>query len=264
MRILKQGLPVVDLEDWRVRAGPKSPDQWKDGRSAKETARAWLGAGAQTLPTEVAELLASSPHFGPPTNWTAEPEARLPFDGFPGEPRNSDLVLYCTDAHGDYVAAVEAKADETFGQTIEDALGAALERRLSNPRSNGIPRIVQLATALLGARGPSETGVADLRYQLLTATAGVLCEAERRGASRAIFLIHEFVTDQTNDDRHAANAVDLDRFVHRLSRGSQSALHEGTLAGPFMVHGQPLLAAPIQLYIGKAVRLMRTGNGALG
>lgn len=258
MWITKSERQVVDLEDWRVRAGPKSDDQWKDGRSAKEAARAWLEAGTQMLPAEVAALLASSPHFGTPTRWAAEPEARLPFDNFPGEPRNSDLVVYGTDQHGDYVLAVEAKADEAFGETVGDALSAAMERKIANSRSNGVLRIEQLATALLGPQRKGETSLGDLRYQLLTATAGALCEAERHGATRAIVLIHEFVTVATKDDRHAANSVDLDRFVHRLTHGAKATLSSGELCGPFAVPRAPLLTTSVQLFVGKAIRNIRT------
>ena len=76
MTIVKDGLPITSLEDWFDRAGPKSPGHWKDGRSAKETARAWLGTGVLALPQEIESLLARSPYFGQPHKWEAEPEAR--------------------------------------------------------------------------------------------------------------------------------------------------------------------------------------------
>ena len=72
MTIMKDGLPITSLGDWFDRAGPKSQGQWKDGRSAKETARAWLGTGSPSLPPEVEALLARSPHFGRPLKWSAE------------------------------------------------------------------------------------------------------------------------------------------------------------------------------------------------
>jgi hypothetical protein len=257
MTIMKDGLPITSLEDWFARAGPKSPGHWKDGRSAKETARAWLGTGSFSLPQEVESLLADSPHFGPPLTWSAEPEAKLRFDTFAGEPRNSDLLVVASDTHGDYVIAVEAKADEPFGETVAAARANAAKRKAENPRSNGLLRIEQLEVALLGPKREGQAEFDSLRYQLLTATAGALAEAQRRGVNRAVMLVHEFVTDETTDDRHAANAVDLDRFVLRLSGGTHLSVHEGEMAGPFAVPGQPRFAAGIQLFIGKVVRRMR-------
>jgi hypothetical protein len=143
----------------------------------------------------------------------------LSFDDFPGEPRNADLAVYARDEHGDFVIAVEAKADETFGETVADALSAAVDRKLENPRSNGVARVEQLASALFGIRGEKPPALGTLRYQLLTATAGALRAGEERSVDRVVVLIHEFRTRRTKDEKHNANARDLDRFVDRLSLG---------------------------------------------
>jgi hypothetical protein len=92
MTIRKRDLELLTLEAWERYAGPKSASQWVDGRSAKEVARAWLGAGAGKLPSEVGLALESHASFGRVLRWEAEPKGRLPFDAFAGEPRNSDLV----------------------------------------------------------------------------------------------------------------------------------------------------------------------------
>jgi len=86
-----------------------------------------------------------------------EPEARLPFDSFAGEPRNSDLLVLAHDVHGPYVLAAEARADEPYGETVADAFADALERRIANPRSNVIARIVGTRVLLLGARQPGHS-----------------------------------------------------------------------------------------------------------
>lgn len=147
---------------------------------------------------------------------------------------------------------MEAKADQPFGETVADTLAAALERYLINDRSNGILRIQQLAQSLLGARGLGDPSIRDLRYQLLTATAGALCEAERRGYSRTLLLVHEFSSDVTKDEKHAGNAADLDAFLRRLTRGSVSHLGAGQIGGPFVVPGKPLLQGITQLFWTRA------------
>ncbi len=262
MAIIKNGIEIRSLEDWELRAGPKSYDQWVDDRSAKELARAWLGLDGSEFPVEVQKTLASHAAFSSVREWVAEPEAKLSFDSFPGEPRNSDLVVYAKDTFGEFLVAVEAKADEPFGETVPDALASALERYVQNSRSNGVTRIQQLAAALLGPRLKNEPSLRDIRYQLLTATAGALCKAEKReGLERAVLLIHEFVTDKTADEKHDENARDLNHFVARLSHGAVTSVQSEYLYGPFTVPGPPLLSANVKLFVGKATRVLRR-NGA--
>ena len=255
--ISKGGIPLTSLSQWERHAGPKSADQWVDDRSAKEVARAWLEGEGTRLPREVSSALIDCDAFGAVLRWEAEPEAKLRFDDFPGEPRNSDLVVYAEDSHGLYVMAVEAKADEPFGETVAETLASALERHLENNRSKGVTRIERLATALFGPRRAGDPGLKDLRYQLLTACAGAVCEAERHGCVRALMLVHEFVTSKTFDDKHARNAADLDAFVRRLSHRSVTSVRSGAVHGPFLVPGAPLLTTSVQLYIAKVSRHLR-------
>lgn len=259
--ISKGGIALTSLSAWEEYAGPKSSTQWIDGRSAKEAARAWLEGEGTIVPAEVSSALAGHEAFGPIQAWRAEPEAKLPFDNFAGEPRNSDLVVYAQDSHGPFLIAVEAKADEPFGETVAEVLAVAVDRYLENNRSNGVARVEQLAAALLGPRQTGDPPLKDVRYQLLTACAGALCEAERRGYSRALMLIHEFVTDKTTDEKHVRNAMDLNRFVKRLSHGSVTAVQRGGIYGPFVVPGAPLLSAKVALFIGKAFRNLKTTAG---
>ena len=258
MAISKGGIALTSLEAWQTHAGPKSSDQWVNDRSAKEVARAWLETGGMNLPEEVSSALVNHEAFGPVQTWQAEPEAKLRFDNFAGEPRNSDLVVHAQGPHGPFLMTVEAKADESFGETVAETLAAAVDRYLVNNRSNGITRIKQLAEALLGPRQKGDPPLKDIRYQLLTACAGTLCEAQRRGYSRALMLIQEFVTVKTSDNMHTRNADDLNTFVKRLSHGSVTAIRSGGIYGPFLVPGAPLVSAKVPLFVGKVTRNLRT------
>lgn len=239
-------------------APPKSEHQWVNGRSAKETARAWLQGGADNLPGDIEDLLNSHGDFGSVIRWAAEPEAKLRFDDFRGEPRNSDLAVHAEDFRGKFLIAVEAKADEPFAEKVSDALSNALERYATNTASKGIARIQQLARALFVERESGQSALKDLRYQLLTASAGALCEAERRGYSRSLLLIQEFITDRTLDRKHDRNSKDLGQFVARLSCGEYSSLKSGEIVGPIHVPGDPLVSANVDFYVGKISRNLRT------
>lgn len=257
MPFTKDGKTIDSLADWEVLGKPKSSDQWVPDRSAMETARSWLHDGGRTIPSVVKDIFKDHPDFGPILNWHGEPEVQLRFDEFPGEPRNTDVLVVAQDKFGSYVLAVEGKADEPFSSTVADTLAAAAKRKIENPRSNGITRVQQLGMALFGVSDINEPAISELRYQLFTATAGALCEAERRGLDRAVLLVHEFITRKTNDEKHRANAADLNRFLHKLSNG---AVRESgaQLVGPFLVPGPPLLQKPPRLYLGKVVENLRS------
>jgi hypothetical protein len=261
MSIIKDGSEIRFLDDWNRLAAPKKPEHWKQDRSAMEVARAWLEGGGVHLPSEVDEALAAHPVFGHVSSWDAEPEAKLRFDNYSGEPRNSDLIVYAQDSHGPFVVAVEAKADEPFGETVSEALAASLERYLENDRSKGVARVQGLAQALLGPRKPGDPPNQRPALPVACRLRGALCEAERRVYSRAVMLVHEFITDQTNDEYHSRNAADLGFFLCRLSHGEVAKVEVAQIHGPFDVPGAPLLAPgaqPPQLFIGKVSRNLRS------
>jgi len=254
--LTKNGVPISSLGDWYRVAPPKRAYQWQDNFSAKETARAWLAA-TPDLPPEIQTLLESHSEFGVPLHWNAEPEVRIRFDAFAGEPRNTDLLVLATDSHSKYVIAVEAKALESFGRRVASELKTASAPALLKRGSNRLKRIDQLVLALFAPR-PNETGSFEsLRYQLLTATAGALRAAIDHECSRAVLLIQEFVPFDPHGmsgKSLARNAADLDAFVQRLTHASISKISVGQLEGPIRVGGAQLFQPVPDLYIGKVSR----------
>ncbi len=257
MTIQKRNESICSLADLRRLAPPKDPDkQWKAGRSAMESAVAWLAA-PDRMPPEIALLLSTHPDLGALSIERIEPEALISFDEH-GGPRNADVAVLAHDNIGKVAITVEAKADEAFDQPLADVLGAALERGLANPDSKGVDRAVDLARALLHPKQKGDRALKALRYQLFTGVAGTLAMADRHQARRAVFVVQEFVTSETSQAKLKANARDFAAFVHRLSQGAIAHgrdVASGVLYGPFAVPGQPLFSKPAALYIGKAVRM---------
>ena len=254
----KNGQRLSTLDAWFELAGPKGGDRhWKDGRSAKESARSWLAA-APALPAEIAATLSSHRDIGTLYDWRAEPEKQVRIDQFPGEPPNVDVLLVGADRDGPVVVAVDAKADEPFGRTVRETLKDARLRLERNSRSKGVARIERLLAALFGTT-MDDSDVLELRYQLLTVTAAAMAEAERQSAQRAVVMVHEFATDRTADEKRTSNARDLARFVARFA-GRRGRLEPGWLAGPYGVPGEPVVEAEISLYFGKVVVDKRRGN----
>jgi hypothetical protein len=136
---------------------------------------------------------------------------------------------------GPTVVSVDAKAGETFGETVRDA-----------PQG-----VEDLVTAIVGPRGLADERVLDLRCHLLSATAGAIATAARQGAANAVLLIHEFASDATTDAR-ARNAKDLHDFG--MTVFNVGFPHEAPwCVGPFHVHGRdPQIPARIRLYVASA------------
>lgn len=255
MRIAKNGHLIRTVSEWFEHAPPKGgADQWRDGRSAKELARAWVEGESVRIPIELHELLASHPDTRSVVLESAEPEARIAFDRRSGEVRNADLAIRASRESTPFAITVEAKADEPFAQLVSDTLADALDRVLERGHGGGIDRVRDLATALLPPHRRGLPPLRLLRYQLLTAVAGGLAWAKQLEAPRALLVIHEFQTNQTSSRNLQRNVQDLDTFVARLTGGEALKVTAGSVIGPIRVPGDPLFDKPADLYLAKIVR----------
>jgi hypothetical protein len=259
MVIVKDGCEISNVDQWFKLAPPKKGrEHWVCGRSALECARAWCPEQSEPqFPSELASLLASHPDTKGAMLIKVEPECRIYFDKLDGEPRNADIAAIAEHPAGRLAINIEAKADETFGRVVRDVLQAGVDKIANDEPTNAIIRVQDLASSILRPPTNAMVHLGRLRYQLLTGIAGVLAFAIQETASRAIFIVHEFVTNQTNDSRHQANDRDLDAFVARLTNARILSLPPGALHGPFTVPGHGLFPSPPVLYIGKAVRNLR-------
>jgi hypothetical protein len=175
----------------------------RQGTSAPTLALTWAG------PLDALGALATCPDMGDVRIEDVTAEAKSRFDKYGGNVRNHDLVLRGTNNGEPLVVCVEAKAGEPLGATVAEQTVAAAEAMQVNRRSNASARVSELVTRL--CRFPIEDArVGQLRYQLLTAWAGMLTDAA--GASHAVLMVHEFRTDQRPDDESAHNGAELVRF----------------------------------------------------
>jgi len=181
------------ITDWRAWTRPKKDFQGRAGRSAMELARAWFVSPMPVCPREIADLLASHPRAagltlveGIPEHVTSLPER--------GEGRNHDLLLLGHSGSGSVVLSVEAKVDESFGETI----GTYWNKGKRSAIPTRAPERIQalLSMAFGAAAHPDTAPWQGLRYQLLTAVTGTAIEASRRQAATAIVVVHEFRTEK--------------------------------------------------------------------
>ena len=130
-------------------------------------------------------------------------------------------------------------------------------------------RLGWLTRSLLGLRAFEDDklivispAVAELPYQLLSAIAGTLIEAELQKACKAVLVIHEFRTVKTKDANLDANANALNHFLRLLLSANNAGVSEnfelknGHICGPILiadrqVQGPIQLPYHILLFIGK-------------
>jgi hypothetical protein len=253
MRLSKANVPIRSIEEWRTLAPPKQGDRhWKTGRSAKELARAWCGGNEPCAPPDLQKLLEpllSADHLANAEAW---PERQIPIDDIPGERPNIDLALLAVGHHGKTAVCIEAKADEPFGPDVLDRLTSAVVKIARDEKTGAIFRLQRLSALLLPEWEPGLPHLADIRYQLLTLTAAALALAKSNDATIAAVIVHEFAFEGCFDaGKQKRNADDLNRFVKRMTCGTENSLPSRGLVGPIRPHSSNQEWGPMSLYIGK-------------
>lgn len=232
---------IQTIHEWFYNCPPKGKEKhWKDGRSAKETAKHWM----HTIPKAFLELLSEQKLV----YQLCSPEYVTKFDDYNGEGRNHDLLILAKDkSPNPVIISIESKADEPFGETVEKRIAAALKAKNKNDNSRAKERINELWLSLFGEAIDENS---QLKYQLLTAVAGTIAEGKKQNAKKAYFLVQNFVEEE--NDKHQENKKDLDYFINKLSKGIYSNLENNQMVGPFTVaKATEKLPDDIELYIGK-------------
>jgi hypothetical protein len=247
-----RGRSLRTVVDWECLAPPAAKHHWAVGRSAFELASDWLDGDAAA---RVTALLRSRPELAGLTLHDGIVEKLTRFDEIRGGPRHHDLLVNASAASGPVIVGVEGKADESFDLTLRDYVANAVRARPDTTRAP--ERLDRLTTMFLGATLAGEPALGDLRYQLLSALAGTLADAQLAAARHAVLLVHEFVTDRTSDALHEANAAALRAFVERL--GAEPAGDpDAWITAPVVVRGDGgWLPAEIGVFVAKLVTRRR-------
>jgi hypothetical protein len=194
-------------------------------------------------------------------------ELKTKLRGERGGERNHDLLLVGRTPSEKVVLGVEGKADETFDRTLAERWEEARKTIEEKKEPTNWPkRLGRLAPALLGVEATMPDGslnpsIAEVPYQLLSALAGTLIEAEDREAQLAILVAHTFRTAKTTDERIAANHEALADFIARFADESTNEIGEEQLYGPFQAHDVPSSRIPssIEFLIGALTTDLRGG-----
>jgi hypothetical protein len=228
------GTPINEWQEW---TRPKKDYQWKEGRSAMELAKSWFRNDVLSPPQEFLPLLHSSPRLrgivltiGIPELVTTLPER--------GNGRNHDLALKGNTQNESVTICIEAKADEPFGNaTVGEYWNSGILKRYRGI-STRIPERVEFLVSMvdLVSNSIDSSPWKDIRYQLLTALCGTILQAKNDNSTLAVFVVHEFFSNETSTIKHVENHSELERFLSVLS-GYQISIETGKLNGPFRFEG---------------------------
>lgn len=162
----------------------------------------YIISGNGYIPEEVEEILLN---LGCNTNsiFYGEPEASTSLAGR-GGCRNHDLLLV---QENEVVVGIEAKSDESLGNIVYKKL-------FNNISDNKFTRINSLYNDIYGYDLREKM---NIRYQLLTATAGILKEAQKFKVSKAILIILTLKKENCYDLRKVElNIQDVNIFINSL------------------------------------------------
>lgn len=234
---------INTLDEWKTECPPQRKDlHWKDGRSAMETAKHWL----HLIPKEFRDLLKCFNLYYE----RCSPEFVTKLDTYTGNGRNHDLLIIAHDGKKeDVVISIESKVDESFGKTIGGYYLEIEKKKQNGESTNADKRIELLRNAIFPKIKPETFKL--LRYQLLIAIAGILIEAKRQRARKAIFLVQTFISENMSSKLHRQNQRDLDFFMELISDGNHCIVHDNDLFGPFLFAGNEFIPDDVELWIGK-------------
>lgn len=255
----RRGDALPTVAAWGALAPPASAKHWKEGRSAMELARAWTSVSG---PAALQHLLNMHPATAHPQFVQAVAEAQVAFDDQPGGRRNHDLLVKGVCAGGPTVVGVEAKADETYGQTVNAYHKAAHAKAAHAKAAGGKPtnapqRLTGLLADLADTSLDRSPELGALRYQLLSGLAGTLAAA--KPGEQAVFVVHEFVTGETRKAKRKRNHDALALALKELF-GLSVPAHTPWLLGPLHVPARRW--AHIDLWVGQIVTKTETATPA--
>lgn len=199
-----RGNDIATIDQWRKSV---RPSHWKRGRSACSLADFILQRnGAAHLESRISSVLSQ-----PVRLEQAAPEYAARFDRYEGPARLDLGISGRTDSGERLFVGLEAKVDEPFGsETVCERFQEALATLKKNPRSRAAARVRELLTRYLAdPEEPCQSRFADIRYQLLTATAGTVAVK----ADVHVFYVVVFRTFGYDEERGLENRRDYGNFT---------------------------------------------------
>lgn len=227
------GSEITTMEQWSERI---NSSHWKPGRSAYSLADFIMNRdGARVLRGRISSVLSR-----PVTLDTATPEYGAKFDSHGGSPSKLDLGIFGrVEGESRLFVGLEAKVDERFGSdTVCKRYQRAVNYLEENPRSKAAARVRDLLSQHFGETAdPCDSKFSDIRYQLLTSTAGTVAV----GADISVFYVMVFETDLYDDQKGRENRLDHEMFIEAAGGRVITQGEDGFDAHEISVAGKQLI-----------------------
>jgi hypothetical protein len=230
-------VPTDGLDSWKARlADPEK--QWKRGASAYEAAVSWEIASRtdRGLPAGIAEVLDKEEELRGAKALFVLPEHKV---ALPGGSRASqtDVWVLLRGPRGLISMAVEAKAEEAFGDTLDVWKGDSAGKY---ERLKYLYQVLKCNTEL-----PPAT-----RYQLLHRTASALIEAERVSAPYAVMMVQSFRNPSPSIGDYVAfgkclNIAVSAKDIARVIRHTNPKLYLGWAVSSVCTDREVALVSPV-------------------
>ena len=208
MLLKKHPNNIIDHESWYNVCPPKKGEkQWADGRSAKELAK-YMTKNLPSVPAEIENAIKTIVPAKAEFEWDAEYVTNLP--GI-GEGRNHDAILF----NKDIVITIEAKADETLGNLIEEEIKTA-----------SVNKLYRISSLLEYIFKGGFKDYQNLRYQLLTASVGTILEAQKKNCKTAVLIVLVFKSNgKVTEEKVTANHKDVEAFLNATKAYKENGLY---------------------------------------
>ena len=190
--------------------------------------------GAAVLESRISSVLSQQVTFE-----QGIPEFGASFDRYSG-PARLDIGISGQTGSGDSLfVGVEAKVDEPFGSTtVCKTYQYALRKRNRGERTNAPERVEGLLSRYFSdSAAPCDSGFSDIRYQLLTSSAGTIAA----GNDVSVFYVVVFRTALYDEEKGRENYHDYENFVNRAEGRLLMQGRDGTVAHELSLDGRRLI-----------------------
>ncbi|MCY4114600.1 MAG: hypothetical protein OXG33_11810 [Chloroflexi bacterium] len=172
----------------------------------------------------------------------AKPEYLAKFDPYPGNPSNLDLGVTGEvgqlNLRESLFVGIESKVDESFGNTVGSRFSSAMKSREAGRNTNAPERVRDLLAKYFSAKGsPNSSRFADVRYQLLTGTAGTVAAPGKV----SVFYILVFKTSMYDAGKGSANQQDYAEFIEAARGRTLLRESESFRADELVLDGKKLV-----------------------
>ena len=226
----KNNTVITDITSWKnAFIEVDNSKHWKEGRSAHSLATYFLSPALGML--KIKECL-NACGYGDVEYTHARIEHESRFDTYRSG-RMQDMVIWTLCGKCRIVVCIEAKVDETFGDTLSDAYNESLKYVKLHPASKRKARIEGLCQKYLKIQPAEILEENGIRYQLLHYLAGSISEA--KGYGNIVFMpIMVFKTSENYDfTKTKKNKEDYDAFMRTLNFAydNQKQIYKNTIDG---------------------------------